>query len=125
MVQSTCPLEDAWVLRNTVAEALMHAELHMQRLIAAASVDQLVALVEMFSPMRSLGPEWTRSFEPLVERIWAWAEPAALAALEATLRARGPAWAAVANDFTPERGAELRARLRHPAWARLPAFTLM
>jgi hypothetical protein len=124
MCESVCSLVDAWSLRNAVADALMKTELHLQRLVEAASVEQLVTLIEAFSPTRALGPDWTRSFEPLVERLWAWGDPAKLAAIEATFRARGPAWVAIANDFTPTRGAELRERLRHPAWARLPAFTL-
>ena len=64
----------------------------LQRLVAAASVEQLVTLIEAFSPTRALGPDWTRSFEPLVERLWAWGDPTKLAAIEATFRARGPSW---------------------------------
>lgn len=117
-------LRDAWKLRNTAAETLFLLEEQMRRQVESATAEQLVELVEAFSPSRSPGPEWTRTFEPLVERLWAWCEPEALARVEAELRARGPAWLAVANDFTPERGAELRTRRHQPAWARTPAFTL-
>jgi hypothetical protein len=118
-----CALRDAWLLRNATAEALLRAEDHMRRLIQAADVAELVALVEAFAPSRSTGPEWTRTFEPLVERLWAWCDDERMAALEAEFTARGMPWMAVANDFAPERGAELRGRLRQPAWARFPAFT--
>ena len=124
MADDRCTLADAWALRNATAGALLIAEEHVRRLVEGASVEELVAFLEAFSPARSSGPEWTRSFESLVERLWAWCEPEALAAVEASFRARGPAWLAVANALTPERGAELRARLRHPAWARFPAFTI-
>ena len=52
-----------------------------------------------------------------------WRDDETMAALEAEFTARGMPWMAVANDFAPERGAELRQRLRQPAWARFPAFT--
>ena len=117
-------LRDAWKLRNAAAETLFLIEEQMRRQVESATAEQLVELVEAFSPSRSPGPEWTRTFEPLVERLWAWCNPVALALVEAEFRARGPAWLAVANDFTPERGAELRARRHQPAWARTPALTL-
>ena len=117
-------LRDAWTLRNATAQALLLAESHMRRLVEEASVGELVALVDAFSPARSPGPDWTRTFEPLVERLWAWCDDARMAALEAEFRARGLPWLAVANDFTPERGAELRGRLRQPAWARFPTLTI-
>jgi hypothetical protein len=119
-----CALRDAWALRNATAEALLRAEDHVRRLVEAATLDELIALVEAFSPARSPGPEWTRSFEPLVERLWAWRDDTTMAALEAEFQARGLPWMAVANDFAPARGAELRRRLRHPAWARFPSFSI-
>ena len=123
-VATPCALRDAWALRNATAQALLLAEGHMQRLVEDASVDELIALVEAFSPARSPGPEWTRTFEPLVERLWAWCDDERMAALEAEFRARGLPWLAVANDFAPERGAELRGRVRQYAWARFPTFTI-
>lgn len=119
-----CALRDAWALRNATAEALLRAEEHVRRLIVGATVAELVALVEAFSPARSPGPEWTRTFEPLVERLWAWCDDGTMAELEAAFRARGLPWMAVANDFAPERGAELRRRSRQQAWARFPSFTI-
>ena len=119
-----CALRDTWALRNATAEALLRAEDHVRLLIEGATVAELVALIEAFSPARSPGPEWTRSFEPLVERLWAWCDDETMAALEAEFRARGLPWLAVANDFLPERGAELRERTRQPAWARFPSFTI-
>ncbi len=118
-----CALRDAWVLRNATAHALLLAEGQMQRLVEGAGLDELITLIEAFSPARSPGPEWTRTFEPLVERLWEWCDDGRMAALEAAFRARGLPWLAVANDFAPERGAELRGRLRRSAWARFPAFT--
>jgi hypothetical protein len=118
-----CALRDAWALRNATAEALLRAEDHVRRLVQAATVAELVALVEAFSPARSPGPEWTRTFEPLVEHLWAWCDDETMAALAAEFEARGMPWMAVANAFAPERGAELGARLRQPAWARFPRFT--
>lgn len=124
IVGAHCGLRDAWALRNAAAQALLLTEGHMQCLVEEASIDELIALVEAFSPSRSPGPEWTHTFEPLVERLWAWCDDERMAALEAAFRARGLPWMAVANDFAPERGAELRGRLRQFAWARLPTFTL-
>ena len=118
-------LRDAWELRNAAAETLIKAEQQLRRQLEVAGAEQLVALLEAFSPARSPGPEWTRSFDPLVERLWAWCRPETLAAVEAEFRGRGPAWLAVANALAPERGAELRARIgRHSPQARLPSFTI-
>ena len=97
----------------------------MRRAVREASVEQLVGLMETFSPARSTGPEWTRTFEPLVERLWAWRDDETMAALAEIFRARGMPWMAVTNALAPERGAILRASLRQPAWARLPAFALV
>lgn len=119
-----CALRDAWALRNATAEALLRAEEHMRRLVQGASVPELIALVEAFSPVRSPGPDWTRTFEPLAERLWAWCDDETMAALESEFRARGLPWMAVANAFAAERGAELRRRLRQPAWARFPSFSV-
>ena len=112
------------MLRNATAEAYLKAEEHMRRQIEGASVADLIALIEELAPSRSTGPEWTRSFEPLVERLWAWCDDERMAALEAEFTARGLPWMGVANDFAPERGAVLRGRLRQPAWARFPTFTI-
>ena len=117
-------LGEAWRLRNVSAAALAVAEERMRRSVQAASVAQLVAAIETFSPARSSGPEWTRTFEPLAERLWAWRDDATMAALAATFRAKGPPWLAVTNAFSVEHGVHVRASLRQPAWARLPAFAL-
>ena len=121
---TACALTDAWTLRNATAEAFLKAEDHVRLAIERASVAELIALIEAFSPARSPGPEWTRSFEPLVERLWAWCDAATMAALEAEFQARGMPWLAVANALAPEHGEELRGRLRQPAWARYPSFTI-
>jgi hypothetical protein len=117
-------LTQAWRLRNAAATALALSEEQMCHAVADASVEQLVALIETFSPARSAGPDWTRSFEPLVERLWAWCDDARMATLADTFRARGIPWMAVANALSPEQGARLRGDLRQPAWARLPAFAV-
>lgn len=118
-------MRDAWELRNAAAATLIKAEDHVRRLLQGANAEQLLGMLESFSPARSPGPEWTRTFDALAERLWTWCEPATLAALESEFRGRGPNWLAVANALTPERGKELQAQLkRSSAEARLPAFTL-
>ena len=119
-----CALTDAWALRNATAEALLKAEDHVRQAVEGASVAELIALIEAFSPARSPGTEWSRSFEPLVERLWAWCDAESMAALEAEFQARGIPWMAVANALAPERGEELRGRLRQPAWSRFPSFMI-
>jgi hypothetical protein len=48
-----------------------------------------------------------------------------MAALADAFRARGVPWMAVTNALSPENGERIRASLRHPAWARLPAFAMV
>ncbi len=122
MGNQTATLDEVWRLRNAAAVTLGLAEDQMRRAVRAASIDELVALIETFSPARAIGPEWTRTFEPLVERLWVWRDDATMAALADVFRPRGMAWMAVTNALSPENGAALRAATRHPAWARLPAF---
>lgn len=118
-------LRETWELRNAATLALLKTEAQVRRALETASLDELVGLVESFSPARSPGVEWTRTFEPLVERIWAWCPPATIQALHETFAARGLPWLAVTNAFSPEHGQQIKARLsRQPAWSRLPAFTL-
>ncbi len=117
-------LTDAWKLRNAAADTLLRTEEQVRRTVAAASAEELAQLIETFATTRSTGPEWTRTLEPLVERLWAWCAPDTMAALEADFRARGKGWEPLANAFAPERGAQLREQVRHPAGARYPAFTL-
>ena len=118
-------LTQAWRLRNAAAKAWGLSEEQMRRAVSGASIEELVALIETFSPARSTGPGWTRSFEPLVERLWAWCDDATMAALADTFRARGIPSQAVADALSPENGARLRGELRQPAWARLPAFAVV
>jgi hypothetical protein len=118
-------VRDTWLLRNAAAETLIRAEEQVHRLLAVAPAEQIVELLEAFSPARSPGPEWTRTFDPLVERLWLWCAPATLAQVEADFRGRGPAWLAVANALAPQRGEVLLAQLRkQPSPARLPPLTL-
>jgi hypothetical protein len=119
----SCSLKSAWALRNASAQTLLLAEAHMQRAVEEASIADLVALIETFSPTRSTGPEWSRTIEPLIERLWTWCTDETMAALEAEFTARGMPWMAVANALAPTRGAELRSRVRPPAWSRFPRFT--
>lgn len=116
------PLAACWRVRNAAAETLALAEQQMRRAVGEADVARLVALIETFAPARSAGPEWTRTFEPLVERLWAWRDDATMAALAEAFHARGMPWMAVTNALSPENGAKIRANTRQPAWARLPAF---
>jgi hypothetical protein len=115
-------LDELWRIRNAAAVTLGLTEDQMKRALRAASVEDLVALIDTFAPGRSNGPDWARTFEPLCERLWAWRDDATMAALAAAYKARGPAWVAVANAFAPEHGEHIRDNLRHPAWARIPAF---
>lgn len=119
-----CLPRDAWALRNAAVQALILAEDHMRRLIEASDLATLIKLIEEFSPTRSTGPEWTRTFEPLAERLWAWCDADRMAALHAEFTARGMPWMAVANAFAPERGEELRKQMRRPAWTQFPVFAL-
>jgi hypothetical protein len=111
-----------WRVRNEAAANLVLTEEQMRRTVAQATAADLVELIEQFAPARSTGPDWTRSFEPLVEHLWTWCSDATMASLADTFRARGLPWMAVANALAPEHGDRVRAALRHPAWARLPAF---
>jgi hypothetical protein len=122
---SAVSLRESWALRNAAALTLIKAEEQVRRQFELAAVSEIVGLLEAFSPARSPGPEWTRTFDALAERIWTWCDAATLAALEAEFRGRGPNWASVANALMPERGLELQAQLRrNSSEARLPRFTL-
>ena len=118
-------LREVWELRNAAATTLIKTEDQLRRLLETANVEDIVGLLEAFSPARSPGPDWSRTFEPLIERLWTWCDAPTLAAVEAEFRARGPNWLAVANALAPERGEQLHAQLsRGSAQSRLPAFTL-
>lgn len=117
-------LDDLWRIRNAAAQTLSLSEDQMRRAITQASLDDLVALIETYSPARSTGPEWTRTFEPLVERLWAWRDDETMGRLCEVFRARGMPWLGVTNALSPENGANVRAGLRQPAWARMPAFAV-
>jgi hypothetical protein len=118
-------LREVWELRNAAATTLIKTEEQLRHLLETASPEQIVGLLEAFSPARSPGPDWTRTFEPLVERLWTWCDATTLAAVEAEFRSRGSNWLAVANALAPERGDQLHAQLsRGSAQSRLPAFTL-
>ena len=123
-VSVSVSLREAWELRNAAAATLIKTEEQVHRLLAAATSEEIVTLLEAFSPARSPGPDWTRSFDALVERLWTWCEGDTLAAVEANFRARGQPWVAVANALAPERGEQLRGQLRRGSTARLPAFTI-
>jgi hypothetical protein len=118
-------LRQAWELRNAAATTLLLIEEQLRSTLAAASAEDIVALLDDFSPARSPGPEWTRSFDPLVERLWMWCDPHVLAAVKTQLDARGSAWAPLANALAPEYGQTVRATVqRGTAPSRLPSFTL-
>ena len=108
-------LAEVWRVRNAAAVTLGLTEDQMRRAVRGASVADLVAMLENFSPARSTGPDWTRTLEPLVERLWAWCDDATLAGVAEVFRTRG----------MPEaNGARVRADTRQPAWARMPAFAV-
>jgi hypothetical protein len=118
-------LSELWRVRNAAAVTLGLTEDQMRHAIRDATVDELVTLLEGFSPARSPGTDWTRTFEPLIERLWLWRDDATMAALADVFRARGMPWMAVTNALSPDNGAMLRGTMRHPAPARLPAFTVV
>ena len=124
MSNDNATLGEFWRLRNAAAATLALCDEQMRGAVCAASVEELVALIETFAPGRSAGTDWTRTFEPLTERLWAWRDDATMDALAAVFRARGLPWAAVTSALSPEAGARTRAILRQPAWARLPAFAV-
>ena len=121
---SNHPLSAIWRVRNAAAETLALTEEQVRHRLREASINDLIALLETFSPARSTGPEWTRTFDPLIERLWLWRDDETMAALATAFRAKGVPWATVATALSPEQGATIRAGVRHPAWARLPAFTV-
>lgn len=123
-MSETTKLGELWSIRNAAANTLILSESQMRQAVREATLEQLVGLIEMYSPGRSTGTEWTRTFEPLVERLWSWCADETMAALAGVFKARGMPWAAVANSFSPEHGARIRASLRQPAWARMPAFVI-
>ncbi|MFO1083047.1 MAG: hypothetical protein U1E21_00645 [Reyranellaceae bacterium] len=125
MSNDRAALDEIWRIRNAAATTLALSEEQMCRAVGEASVEQLVALIETFAPGRSSGPEWTRTFEPLIERLWAWRDDETIAALARVFGARGLPWAAVARALSPEQGMASRAAPRQAAWARLPAFTVV
>jgi hypothetical protein len=109
-------LDECWRIRNAAATSLALSEQQMRRAIEEATIDELVGLIETFAPGRSTGPEWTRSFDALVERLHAWRDSETLAALAESFRARGMPWIAVTNALSAEQAAGVRAE-------RLPGFT--
>jgi hypothetical protein len=117
-------LREAWALRSTIAESLIQAELQFKRMVQEASVDDLVGLLEGFSPGRSLGPAWTNTFEGLAERLWYWCAPEVMDELEARFRAKGMPWMAAANCLSAEHREALKARIHQHPTSRLPAFTM-
>jgi len=121
---TTSDLGDVWRVRNAAAQTLVLAEDQVKRVIQAATVDELVQMIEAYAPAVSTGPEFTRTFDPLVERLWAWRDDETLAALAAVFKERGVPWASIVNALLPQNGAAIRAALRQPAWARLPAFAI-
>ncbi|MFN8525276.1 MAG: hypothetical protein U0821_19445 [Chloroflexota bacterium] len=117
-------LRETWVTRTHAASLLVRLEEQMRTQVQSSSVEELVELIESFSPTRVPDTEWTHSFEALVERLWVWCDDAAMAGLHEVFAARGLPWMAVANAFAVERGAELRRRVRKANWARLHAFSV-
>ncbi len=117
-------LVDLWRVRNAAAQTLTLAEESMRRAIRGASIEDLAAMIDGYAPALSTGPEWTRTFDPLIERLWTWRDDQTMAALAAIYKARGVPWAPVANALSPENGARITSEMRQPHWARLPAFAI-
>ena len=85
-------LAECWRIRNAAAVTLALTEEQMRRAVQSASIEQLVALFETFSPARSAGPDWTRTFDPLVEHLWAWRDERNHRRRRRQFRARGMPW---------------------------------
>ena len=118
-------LRQSWALRNAAATTLLLIEEQLRSTLATATAEEIVALLDDFSPARSPGPEWTLSFDPLVERLWMWCDPQVLADVKAQLDARGSNWTPMANALAPAHGELVRATVqRGTAPSRLPSFTL-
>src|SRR5581483_5506829 len=117
-------LYHAWKLRNSLAAALELALDDMARQVQDASLEALIDFAGSFSPARAAGPERVASFDRFVELVWECVDAERIAALEAEFRTRGPLWAALANSFTPERGASLQAARYQPRGSRRPAVVL-
>jgi hypothetical protein len=117
-------LAAAWMHRNTLAEALDQTLDWVGRELKQASAEELIDFLGGFSPARAPGPEWTASFERLVEQMWEYVAPETLARIEAEFRGRGPIWAPIANSFTSEHGARLRERRWRPSGTRRAAVVL-
>jgi hypothetical protein len=121
----TISLPDMWELRNCAAATLVKAEEHLQRQLREAGPAELAELFENFSPTRTRGSQWTRSFEPLLERVWAWADDTVIAEVETDFRNRGPMWQAVANSLTKDYGTRVRDRMATASHrSQLPGFTI-
>lgn len=117
-------LAAAWTHRNTLAEALDQSLDWVGRELRKASAAELIEFLGGFAPARAAGPEWTASFERLVEQMWENVSAETLTEIEAEFRRRGPIWAPVANSFLPANGDRLRAHRWRPAGARRPAVVL-
>lgn len=117
-------LADLWKVRNAAAHTLTLVEEQVRRALTSASVDELAHLIDGYSPALSTGPEWTRTFDPLIERLWMWRDDETMAALAQRFKARGVPWAPVANALAQENGARIRGEVRQPYWARLPALAV-
>jgi hypothetical protein len=118
-------LRDLWELRRAAAATLLAAEEQFARLLRGATPEQVTELLERFSPTHSSGPEWSRSFDLVIEHIWAWCSNETLALVEAEFRGRGPSWAGIANALSAQHGTDVRQRLgRRFPQARLASFTI-
>jgi len=118
-------LDRVWRTRNAAAETLALVEEQVRQAIRGATVAELAALIELYAPSLSAGPEWTRTFDPLIERLWFWADDETMAGLAAHFAAKGAPWVAVTHALSKENGARVRGSIRQPAWARLPAFGIV
>ena len=118
-------LSATWTLRNTIAEALEQTLEILERDLQDATHEERIEFIDGFMPNRSPAPEWTGSFERLVELIWGALPQDSIKAIEQEYENRpGPMWKPVARKFSDAEGENIRAKKWHPTGARKPAVVL-
>ena len=118
-------LASTWALRNTLASALEQTLDRVTQELLAASHEERIEFIDGFMPNRSPPPEWTASFERLVELIWLTLPADVVAAIHKEYANRpGPMWKPVAEKFAVAQGERLGAQIWQPTGARRPAIVL-
>ena len=118
-------LSETWTLRNTIAKALEQTLEVLERDLLEATHEERIEFIDGFMPNRSPAPEWTASFERLVELIWRSLPKDSIKAIEQEYENRpGPMWKPIARKFSNAEGENIQANTWHPTGARKPAVIL-